>query len=248
MAESGYDIGAKPHPSPAPDDPANICRQTFLSVLADAVNPDPRRMASQLMGKFGATRDSGNLYRQDECAAGTPRRTYKLPMFEVYSADYKAWSEASASTGTPCRTDSRPRIDVDSEEFKAWFERSVLAGPDGRPNTFWHGTFQDFNSFERGHQSSPRHGGAGLYFSSARSYARVYGYNLFEVCLKVKRPIVTGCYSDLYSITRQQADELQRAGYDALTFSPSDNPDAFNEIAVFQPEQIRIIRKEHVGA
>lgn len=50
--------------------------------------------------------------------------------------------------GVPVRSDDTPRIDVDSDEFKKWFDDSVMVGADGRPLSFWHGTFKDFELFD----------------------------------------------------------------------------------------------------
>lgn len=160
------------------------------------------------------------------------------------------WRLASRrNAGVPIHSDEAPRVDVHSDAFKAWFADSVVAMPDGQPRRFWHGTFQDFESFDHIPETHPAHrqSTAGIYFTAWRNYACTYGYNIMEVCLKVRRPYVTFDYDEILHVTDGNVAQLRRGGYDAIVYNLPKYPDFMHEICVFSPDQVRLIRRVHIG-
>jgi len=153
------------------------------------------------------------------------------------------------ATGVPVHTDAQPRIDIQSDAFKEWFAGSVMVKADGQPRSFWHGTFRDFDSFDDDPATRPAHRQkrAGLYFTAAHDYACCYGYNVLEVCLKVRRPYVTFDYEEACHPTAADIARHVRGGYDAIAFSLLKDPNDIDEICVFSPDQVRLIRRKHIG-
>lgn len=153
------------------------------------------------------------------------------------------------TSGVPVHTDVQPRIDVHSDAFKEWFAGSVMVNADGQPRSFWHGTFKDFDSFDDDSSTHPEFasGARGLYFTTERTYACRYGYNVLEVCLKVRRPYITSSRNEVTYLTSTDIARHRRSGYDAVAVTNRIALGSYLEICVFSPDQVRLIRREHIG-
>lgn len=152
-------------------------------------------------------------------------------------------------SGVPIRTDMQPRVDVASQAFKDWFAGSVMVNPDGSPRSFWHGTFQDFESFKgyEAHRPEWRADTVGIYFSDAHDYACRHGYNVMKVYLNARCPLVVTDYADVCRISVARRAYLASQGYDAITFSLRGRADEIDEIAVFDPDQVMLVSRKYIG-
>lgn len=153
------------------------------------------------------------------------------------------------ASGRPVRTELCSRVNFDGQAFKEWFSGSVLLDRAGRPRFFWHGTFGDFESFHEcaDHRPEHRKDTAGIYFTSLFNYACSYGYNIMQVCLKVRYPYIVKDYSDMGRIITHHRDNLAMRGFDAVVYSLRGTFDEIDEIAVFNADQVLLVRRKHVG-
>jgi hypothetical protein len=87
-----------------------------------------------------------------------------------------------------------------NEAFWSWFGNSKVVGNDGNPLVCYHGTFDNFDTFDIkkvGHGSGNYgHYGYGIYFSDSIAEAKRYGSNIFECYLKIENPF-TGTDDEL---------------------------------------------------
>lgn len=87
-----------------------------------------------------------------------------------------------------------------NEAFWSWFGNSKVVGNDGNPLVCYHGTSDNFDTFDIkkvGHGSGNYgHYGYGIYFSDSITEAEGYGNNIFECYLKIENPF-TGTDDEL---------------------------------------------------
>lgn len=152
-------------------------------------------------------------------------------------------------SGVPVRSDLHPRIDIESDAFKTWFGDSVLVDSDGRPKTFWHGSFRNFTTFDESEELHPaqRQGTTGFYFTSMFNYACAYGYNLYKVALRAERVFTTTDYTEMEHISLADKAQFIKGGYDAIVFNRAEHGIHAREVVVFSPDQIALISRKHIG-
>ena len=144
-----------------------------------------------------------------------------------------------------------------SPEFKAWFKDSKVVDEQGNPLIVYHGTSEDFHTFDATKQSGG-HLGDGFYFSplpkTANRFARLKaglytgmeGANVRPVYLSLKNPKVFEDRGELlkhisYEQTRPtvlDTELLKSQGYDGVILKKNGSM-LEGEISVFEPTQIK---------
>ena len=139
-----------------------------------------------------------------------------------------------------------------SPEFKKWFDGSKVVDGNGNPLICYHGTKNDFHTFDL-----ERHGtahdfgwfGKGFYFTSDSKQAAIYAQNdkgyvfkqqghIIPVYLKITNPYIT----DQNSVSENHLDEIRAEGYDGIFHVAYRYRDMVpDEIIVFEPNQIKSI-------
>lgn len=166
---------------------------------------------------------------------------------------------SNSTAGQPIESDLVPRVSIESSDFRQWFGASIVKHPDGRPLTFYHGTFYDFSEFDAARSGQPhpfapvergepayRRRWLGFFFTRSVRQASFYGYNLMHVHLKITNPKVV---QHEYEMDLKERDlaKLQLDGFDAIV---RNRPGRFGHdlvAVVFSPHQIKVIRREHIG-
>ncbi len=131
----------------------------------------------------------------------------------------------------------------------------ALLNEDGTPKAFYHGTSNEFYSFQKGHKRTRGrlNFGQGFYFTPSKSMAENYaeGKNarVMECYVALKKPYVvygtTFDQSDFEAIgdgvtSENVTQRLQALGYDGIiarTYNGKDNP--INTVVAFEPTQIK---------
>lgn len=75
---------------------------------------------------------------------------------------------------------------TDTPAFKAWFKDSRVVNAKGGPLVVYHGTDEQFSTFEKSAISSPDEGG--FFFTSDREIAEGYGETLMKTYLSIQNP------------------------------------------------------------
>ena len=101
-----------------------------------------------------------------------------------------------------------PRYSVGSEEFRRWFGDSKVVGPDGAPLVVYHGTRQDFNTFEPNVRKTEQLG-FGIHFAEDEGFAARYAEDDM-VARKGKSPRVIPAFLSIQNPLK--ADRLVREG------------------------------------
>ncbi len=139
---------------------------------------------------------------------------------------------------------------VASPAFKRWFAGSQVVGANGRPQTVFHGTSEEFYTFSK-HRSGEATGHAtaplGHFFTTDRNLAKRYAENasdgvpaderVIDAHLRIENPYVMPL-EEAQSLDSPEASAafqayLQRQGFDGIQI-----PEAKTWIA-FRPEQIK---------
>ncbi len=155
---------------------------------------------------------------------------------------------------------------VDTPEFKAWFGESKVADAEGKPLRVYHGTSDDFDSFNLDHKNRKDTGwlGTGVYLTTSQDIASSYanlkpgyaGKNVMALYAKVENPYYATIKDKqrLQLISnrslaegREAADawtaELKAKGHDGviLRFNESEvgKANASEEIVVFSPSAVK---------
>ena len=110
--------------------------------------------------------------------------------------------ELLAPNGKPSNLTPEQYAQVRTKEFKAWFgdwendpdNASKVVDENGEPLVVYHGTSNEFNSFEMNKLSSNTGNngvfGAGFYFTPNKTTARNYGENTKETFLNARKPLI----------------------------------------------------------
>lgn len=130
---------------------------------------------------------------------------------------------------------------TETRQFKKWFGKSKVVDADGNPMTVYHGTNEDFNTFESKNGT--------YWFSGERDYAESMaeereGDRVVEAYLRMENPYVTKLKPGEFTDPTYEAPLIRKAkedGYDGLIIEN----DTTDEIAkdtfyvVFDPAQIK---------
>lgn len=130
---------------------------------------------------------------------------------------------------------------TETRQFKRWFGKSKVVDADGNPMTVYHGTNEDFNTFESKNGT--------YWFSGERDYAESMaeereGDRVVEAYLRMENPYVTKLKPGEFTDPTYEAPLIRKAkegGYDGLIIEN----DTTDEIAkdtfyvVFDPAQIK---------
>lgn len=79
-----------------------------------------------------------------------------------------------------------------NDNFYNWFGNSQLINSNGNPKIFYHGTNNDFRSFDNkkiGSNTDNGLRGRGFYFTNFLKSGQSYGSNILEVYLKMEKPL-----------------------------------------------------------
>ncbi|WP_282265634.1 PLxRFG domain-containing protein [Stenotrophomonas sp. PS02298] len=190
-------------------------------------------------------------------ATGKPgKRSYPYPSADEAPALRAAFDEFFQTIESERMPDgsvrlfSLPADPVDSPAFKRWFAGSQVVGANGRPQTVFHGTGEQFYTFSK-HRSGEATGHAtaplGHFFTTDRNLAKRYAENasdgvpaderVIDAHLRVENPYVMPL-EEAQSLDTPEASAafqayLQRQGFDGIQI-----PEAKTWIA-FRPEQIK---------
>lgn len=96
-----------------------------------------------------------------------------------------------------------------NQNFWKWFGDSKVVDSQGNPLIVYHGSRSSFNKFKIDPFKLSKNGnteGVGLYFTADKNLARNYGYKIYEVYLRIEKPIL----GIDYEFTD---DELEVLGY-----------------------------------
>jgi hypothetical protein len=113
----------------------------------------------------------------------------------------------------------------------------------------WHGSDRELTSL-RPDAPTARPGGRGehgIYLSPRRRYARQYGSRLYGVVADVRRPLVVEGKHEVSprDLTRNDVEQLKRAGYDAIVVVPKGRPlEEADEVVLFDADQVTIVSVE----
>lgn len=149
----------------------------------------------------------------------------------------------------------------DSAAFKKWFGKSKVVDDSGQPVAMYHGTASIFSSFSDKHYRAVNRGywGNGFFFTPNKQVAEGYAEKASEllggtprivtVYLVAKNPE----YEDFHPYGNGSGviDSARQRGKDSLFLVyPHDHEKAglIAEIAVFSPDQIKIISIEDLGS
>jgi len=190
-------------------------------------------------------------------ATGKPgKRSYPYPSAHEAPALRAAFDEFFQTIESERMPDgsvrlfSLPADPVDSPAFKRWFAGSQVVGANGRPQTVFHGTSEEFYTFSK-HRSGEATGHAtaplGHFFTTDRNLAKRYAENasdgvpaderVIDAHLRIENPYVMPL-EEAQSLDSPEASAafqayLQRQGFDGIQI-----PEAKTWIA-FRPEQIK---------
>jgi len=93
----------------------------------------------------------------------------KMPGLEQPGFDITPAMREKAAGGLPMFSERRPaasKASTDTPEFKRWFGDSKVVDADGKPRVVYHGTTNDFTTFDNAAASIESDLGAGFYFSN----------------------------------------------------------------------------------
>lgn len=145
--------------------------------------------------------------------------------------------------------DEKPLLDINSQEFRDWFKGSVLVGEPGNPVPFWHGTDQNFTSFDEAlsARTHPADGDCspGFFFSRSMHHAAQYGQNLLMVHLHMRRPYHVEDRRMSSNLSNELIHALKCKGFDGVIYDPIIG--YVSEYVVFDPSQVRIRQRKCIG-
>jgi hypothetical protein len=132
---------------------------------------------------------------------------------------------------------------INSDEFKSWFSNSEMVDRKGNPMVFYHGSNNEFNTFDKskiGSNTDAGWLGSGFYFYTDKYEALQYG-NVNSYFLKIENPYFATDEDNqrLANLNNPQASkqftqQLINDGYDGVYY----NGNLRGETVVFEPNQI----------
>lgn len=132
---------------------------------------------------------------------------------------------------------------TNSNEFKNWFDNSVMIDKNGNPIVFYHGSSNDFDTFDKskfGTATDAGWLGEGFYFYTDKYEASHYG-KVGEYFLKIENPYYATDednerLAELNDVNASKlfSEELKNEGYDGVYY----NGNLRGETVVFEPSQI----------
>ena len=138
-------------------------------------------------------------------AADAARDTGSKPDINITSS-----GEKSSGEGIRFSVDSQ----IDTPEFKRWFGKSQMVDENGEPRIFYHGTNEDFYTFDAAapHTHDAGFYGQGFYFDFWDWEAEYYGNRVLPVYLRVEKPF------DFSKMLSYKGKSVQYVGADSLCF------------------------------
>lgn len=145
------------------------------------------------------------------------------------------------------------QVAIDTPEFSNWFGDSKVVDSAGKPLVVYHGTQEDFTSFDPNRTGSATDDGdfgAGFYFTTNQEVASAYageqaGSNVVPVVLSMQNPLVVKSMTEIdlpgfwgareAGDSQRAAQAIQAAGYDGVI----ETGGAYPQYVAFRPEQIK---------
>lgn len=75
---------------------------------------------------------------------------------------------------------------TETDAFKNWFGNSKVVDENGNPKVVYHGSFNEFDTFDKSKQSPYSQYGGGFFFADDYDTAKMYGDNVYPVYLKAE--------------------------------------------------------------
>ena len=141
---------------------------------------------------------------------------------------------------------------VETESFQNWFSGSKIIDKEGAPLLLYHGSNDDFNTFEKSKYGNGQLG-SGFYFTSSKQEAKEYGKNIKEVYLNIKKPFdINQNPEEIAKNLEIPLEKLQTLTMEDETLSKAIKEKGYDGViakdfwgegndyyVVFEPEQIR---------
>lgn len=141
---------------------------------------------------------------------------------------------------------------VETEAFQNWFSGSKIIDKEGAPLLLYHGSNDDFNTFEKSKYGNGQLG-SGFYFTSSKQEAKEYGKNIKEVYLNIKKPFdINQNPEEIAKNLEIPLEKLQTLTMEDETLSKAIKEKGYDGViakdfwgegndyyVVFEPEQIR---------
>jgi len=184
-------------------------------------------------------------------------------------------TQAEAKTKTPGREQQFFSLEkqTGTPAFKKWFGDSKVVDANGNPLIVYHGTNEDFDTFdpyaEKKTQGGERlRGTNAIFFSSnpelASAYAGVakstltgqsfaypaesaYGGNVMPVYLSMQNPMIVDAEGQMYTKVEPLIREAKKKGYDGVIFkNVADQPGAAGSLQVTTHDAYVVFKKEQI--